>query len=324
MVLFGGFFAPYAPDRQNRNFPFAPPMRLRFIDAEGSFHLRPFVYGLRIQPNGYEEDLSRTLPVRFFVSGDLYSVAGIWSSRLHLFGVQSPGAVFLMGTDDYGRDQLSRFIRGAQISMLAGLSATCLALSVGGILGGISGYYGRTVDDILMATAELFLALPWFYLLLGVRATLPLNLEPAHAFLMIVTLLGVVGWAGPARLVRGVILSAKTSEFVLAARGFGASDFYLLRRHLLPQAGGVLLTQASLLVPQYILAEVTMSFLGLGINEPAVSWGLMLVGLRQYHALVSHWWMWIPAILLIPLFFGYYALAAALGGFDAPQSGQNR
>ena len=316
-ALFAGFFAPYPPDRQNRNFGFAPPGRLHFIDSSGKFHFWPFVYAIRAGPDGsYEDDRSRRFPVRFLVTAEKYRVAGVWQSRLHLFGVDEPGVLFLMGTDDYGRDQFSRFLFGAQISLLAGSAAACLALTIGTILGALSGFYGKFTDDLIMSASELFLSLPWLYLLLGVRAVLPLNLEPGHAFLAIVTLLGAIGWARPARLVRGVVLSAKQREFVLAARGFGASDAYLLRRHVLPQAGGVLLTQAVLLIPQYILAEITMSFLGLGVNEPAASWGLMLASLQQYHSLVSHWWMWLPAILLIPLFFAYCTLGAALGGFD--------
>ena len=136
-----------------------------------------------------------------------------------------------------------------------------------------------------MAGPELFLALPWLYLLLGARAALPLNLSPRDAFLAIVIVLGVIGWARPARLVRGVVLTAKEREYVIAARGFGASDVYLLRRHVLPQTRGLVLTQAALLIPHYILAEITMSFLGLGVNEPGTSWGAMLSRLQQYHVL---------------------------------------
>ena len=319
-ILFAGFFAPYAPDRQNRNFAFAPPTFLHLIDSRGKLHFRPFVYSLRTSASGsYEVDNSRIFPLRFLVHGDTYRIAGFWPSRLHLFGVEELGAVFLMGTDDYGRDQLSRFLMGAQVSLLAGAAAALLALSIGTIVGAVAGFYGRFADDALMAAAELFLSLPWFYLLLGVRATLPLDLEPRQAFLVIICVLGTVGWARPARLVRGVVLSARHREFVQAARGFGASNIYLLRRHVLPQTRGVLVTQATLLIPQYILAEVSMSFLGLGVNEPAASWGLMLANLREYYALVSHWWMWIPAFLIIPVFFMFYALAAAVGALNVSQ-----
>jgi peptide/nickel transport system permease protein len=320
-VLFAGFVSPYRFDRQNRDRAFAPPTRIHFFSPDGSFHFRPFVYPLRMGPDGvYEEDRSRAFPVRLMVLGDEYRVAGLWSSRIHLFGVEDPGYLFLMGTDDYGRDQFSRFLYGGQISLLAGPVAAFLALSIGALLGAISGFYGKLADNVLMGAAELFLSLPWLYLLLGVRALLPLDLEPRQAFLVVVSLLGAIGWAKPARLVRGVVIPAKHREFVLSARGFGASDRYLLRRHILPQAEGVLLTQAAQLIPQYILAEITMSFLGLGVNEPAASWGLMLASLQRYQVLVAHWWMWLPALLMIPVFFAYYALSAAIGGLDVPET----
>jgi peptide/nickel transport system permease protein len=160
-----------------------------------------------------------------------------------------------------------------------------------------------------MRLAELFLALPWLYLLLGVRAFLPLSLTPGSTFLLLVSVIGVVGWARPARLIRGLVLSAREREYVQAARGFGASDAYLLIHHILPQARAVLLTQGSLLVPQYILAEVTLSFLGLGTGEPAASWGSMLAPLREAGVLMSYWWMAVPVALLLPVVFGYYSLA---------------
>lgn len=317
-ALFAGFVAPYGPTRQNRDAPFAPPSRLRFVDAAGDVHLRPFVYRLRAVNGGsYEEDRSARFPLRFFVSGETYTIAGRWSSNLHLFGVEAPAAVFLMGTDDLGRDQFSRFLHGARISMFVGPAAAFLALSIGFVIGAAAGFYGNRIDELLMGLAELFLSLPWLYLLLAMRALLPLDVSAGEAFAAIAGMLGAIGWARPARMVRGVVMQAKQREFVLAARGFGATDLYLLRRHVAPQARGVVLAQAALLIPQYILAEVTMSFLGVGVSEPAASWGLMLAPLQQYHALVSHSWMWLPALLLVPIFGAYYALAAALGGFSA-------
>ena len=195
---------------------------------------------------------------------------------------------------------------------MAGLLAAGLSLGLGLLLGAVAGFYGGWLDEILMRGAELFLALPWLYLLFAVRAFLPLHITPAQAFLLLITVIGLIGWARPARLIRGVVLSAKERDYVLAARGFGASDFYLLRRHILPQTFGVVLTQAALLIPQYILAEVTLSFLGLGVGEPVPSWGNMLGALQQYHVLASYWWMFIPGLVLIPVFLGYYTLANAL------------
>jgi peptide/nickel transport system permease protein len=159
-----------------------------------------------------------------------------------------------------------------------------------------------------MRVAEVFVAVPWLYLLLAVRAVLPLHLDPAQVFFLLIAITGIIGWARPARLIRGVVLSVKEREYVLAARGFGASDLYLLRRHILPQVSGVALTQTVLLIPQYILAEVTLSFFGLGVSEPAPSWGNMLASLQQYFVLESCWWMFAPAVALIAVLLAYHRL----------------
>jgi len=163
-----------------------------------------------------------------------------------------------------------------------------------------------------MRTAELFLALPWLYLLFAVRMALPLDLAPAQAFLLVLALIAVVGWARPARLVRGLVLSARARDYVVAARCLGASDSYLLRRHVLPQITAILLTQAALLAPQYILAEVTLSFFGLGVGEPVPSWGNMLASLQRYHVVASYWWMFLPGIVMVPVFWLYHSLADSL------------
>ena len=314
-VLLAGFFAPYAPTAQNRTLPFAPPTRLHFVDASGQLHLRPFVYRTVERPGElgvYEEDRRRAYPVRFLVPSAPYRIAGTVVVHRRLFGVDEPARVFLLGSDGYGRDQLSRLIYGGRISLVAGLLAAALSLSAGLILGTVAGFYGRWLDVIVMRGVELFMALPWLYLLFAVRAVLPLHITPGQTFLLLVAVIGLVDWARPARLVRGVVLSARERDYVQAARGFGASNAYLMRRHIVPQTFGVLLTQAALLIPQYILAEVTLSFLGLGVSEPAPSWGNMLGALQQYHVLASYWWMWIPGFALMPVFLGYYVLADVL------------
>jgi peptide/nickel transport system permease protein len=312
-ALSAGFLAPYPALEQNRMLPYAPPTRPHFVDAEGRFHLRPFVYPLADRTGAgetYEEDRRRPYPLRFLVPDT--DAAGAGTVGIRLFGVDEPARIFMLGTDGLGRDQLSRLLHGARLSLFAGLLATVLSLGLGWMLGTLAGFYGRGLDALLMRSAELFLALPWLYLLFAVRAALPLHVPPAQAFLLLVLVIGLVDWARPARLVRGVVLSARERGYVLAARGFGASDFYLIRRHIAPQTFGLLLTQAALLVPQYILAEVTLSFLGLGVSEPEPSWGNMLSALRRYHVLTSYWWMWAPGLALVPVFLAYYALAEAL------------
>jgi peptide/nickel transport system permease protein len=203
-------------------------------------------------------------------------------------------------------------LRGGQISLFAGLLAGALSIGLGLVLGAMAGYYGRVTDEVVMRVAELFTVLPWLYLLLAVKAFMPLNVDPATGFLLVIAVIGIVGWARPARLVRGIVLSAKERNYVIAAHGFGASNLYIFRRHILPQAMGVALAQATLLVPRYCLSEMTLSFLGLGVNEPVPSWGNMLASLQHYHVLISYWWMFLPAVPAMVIFWSYYKVGSAL------------
>jgi peptide/nickel transport system permease protein len=315
-VVCAGFFAPYDPTAQDREHPYAPPMALHFVDAQGSFHLLPFYYAQKLRAGSfdqYEENRARAVPVKFFVSGASYHVLGVFPLRRHLFG-GGEVPVYLLGSDEYGRDLLSRVLFGGQVSLLAGLIGAGLTLSIGLCIGTLAGFLGGWKDEVLMRVAELFLALPWIYLLFAMRAFLPLAVPPLKAFLLVVMVIGAVGWARPARMVRGIVLSARERDFVRAARGFGASDGYLLRRHILPETSSVVLTQAAILVPQFVLAEMTLSFLGLGVPEPVPSWGNMLAGLQHYNVLVSYWWMYLPALAMVPFFLGYLVLASLLQG----------
>jgi peptide/nickel transport system permease protein len=292
-ALFPGFLAPYGYAEQHRDFPYAAPAHLHWAGPG------PFVYGIEPGPDGYREDLRHSYPIHFF-------------SHRQLFRVEEPGVLFLLGTDAYGRDVFSRVLYGARISILTGLLAALVSLGVGWVLGTLAGFRGGWVDQVLMRGSELFMALPWLYLLLAVRAFLPLHIDPTQALFLLVGIIGGVGWVRPARLIRGVVLSARERPYVLAARGFGAGSCYLLRRHILPFTWGVTMTQATILIPQYILAEVTLSFLGLGIGEPLPSWGNMLAEARQYHVLTGHIWLLAPGVVAIPLLLGYLMLADSL------------
>ncbi|MBS1874577.1 MAG: ABC transporter permease [Acidobacteria bacterium] len=265
-ALAPGFFAPYDPEEQHRDSVFMPPS---------------------------------VAPVRLFVEGPEYLVAGVAPGRLHLAAFDRPA--FPLGTDGLGRDQLSRLLHGAQISLYTGLLAALITLAIGAVTGVLAGYFGGWMDGVIMRLTEVFQVLPWLYLLIAVRAALPLHVDPAEAFALTTALIGVIGWARPARMIRGVALGAREKDFVEAARGFGAGEWYILRRHILPQAYGVARTQAALLIPQYILAEVALSFLGLGVAEPVPSLGAMLAPLREYHVMASYWWMFAPSLALIPL-----------------------
>jgi peptide/nickel transport system permease protein len=297
-VAMAGFLAPYDFADQHRDYPYAPPTRVHFVDDAGRFHWRPFVCGdgMSLASGGQAQACSTIYPLRFGVHG-------------RLFGVDAPGAIFLLGSDAYGRDVFSRVLYGGRISLLTGLAAALASLALGLAVGLAAGFHGGWPDRLLMRGGELFMALPWLYLLLGVRAALPLHVSPAQGLLALIAIIGCAGWVRPARLIRGVALSARERGFVLAARGFGARDFYLIRRHVLPMTMGVTLTQATVLIPQYVLAELTLSFLGLGVSEPIPSWGNMLAEARQYHVIVSHAWMLSPGIAVVPVLLGFVLLA---------------
>jgi len=310
-LLFTGFLAPSDPIAQDRDLPYAPPTRLHFRDTSG-WHLRPFVYALQPGPDAYTEDRSQSFPVRLMVRGNKYKLLGLVPLDWHLFGVDQPGKIAVLGTDEFGRDEFSRVLYGGQISVAAGILATLVALTAGATFGVVAGYYGWIVDESLMGAMELFLCLPWLYFLLGVRAFLPLHLSAIRTFFLLTAVIGLIGWARPARLVRGIVLTARTRNYVLAAKGFGGSDFYLMRRHILPEVRSVLVAQAALLVPRYIAAEVTLSFFGLGVNEPTASWGNMLSVLQRYSVLVSYQWLLAPAVALVITSVIYGLLADAL------------
>jgi peptide/nickel transport system permease protein len=219
-----------------------------------------------------------------------------------------PNSRFLLGTDGLGRDQFSRLLHGARTSLVAGTAAAAFAVLLGGLLGAVAALSEGWLDALLMRAADLFLAIPWTYALLAVRAVLPLDLSPAWTFAAMMLVLGLVGWARPARLTRGIVLSARSSEYVHAARAFGASRAYILLRHLLPEARSALTVHFVLAAPQFLTAEATLSFLGLGFPESHPSWGNLLAALTRLHVLVEYWWMFAPALIFVALMACYHTV----------------
>jgi len=302
VVLGAAFLSPYDPAAQHRDRPLAPPTRLHFVDRDGRVHVRPFVYA--------DGDARETpYPIRFFARAR--DDSGSIGSR-RLLTVDPPADIFLAGTDELGRDQFSRLLYGGRISLAAGLFAGALALTIGLVLGCLAGFVGRWMDAAIMATSDVFLALPWLYLLLAIRAALPLDVSPGRALASVVLVIGIAGWARPARLVRGVVLSARTRDYVTAAAASGASRTRMMLAHVLPEAFSVALTQASILVPQYTLAEITLSFFGLGVGEPTPSWGTMISAMLRQELSASHWWLAAPAAALVLVSLLYHAVADAL------------
>jgi peptide/nickel transport system permease protein len=304
-VVFGApAVAPYAPSEQHRDLPMAPPTAVHVFDEHGRAHW-PFVYaddGASAHPG---QDEVRRYSLRFLTSG-------------RLVAVDPPAHLFLAGTDAFGRDVASRLLYGGRISLAAGVLAAAIALGLGVVLGGIAGYAGGWAEWTLMRVSDLLLAIPWLALLLAIRAALPLQVTPTKAFGLITLVIGVAGWARPARLVRGVVLSGRARDYALAARAAGGSPLYVLLRHVLPQAIPVVVTQASILVPQYALAEMTLSFFGLGVAEPVPSWGAMLADTLRQGLLATEWWMAAPFAVVTLMFILHYLVADAIQAATAP------
>lgn len=321
-ALFSDFLAPYAPGAQHRRDYFAPPTRIRLVDAEGGWRWPPFVHTRRIVDHRevrYVEDTSRAYPLHFLVDGERYRLLGILPCKVHLFGVDPPARLFLLGSDALGRDVFSRLLRGSQVSLTIAAVALFISFPLGLVIGSISGFYGGKLDFVFMRLTELFLALPALYLVIALRSALPLNLPPERVFLAMVTVIALFGWANLARVVRGMVLSLRERAFVLAAVALGASDLRIIVRHILPHLAGFSLVQAALAVPGYILAEVTLSYLGLGIQEPLPSWGNMLAVAHNVQVLTSFWWNLAPGVAIFAASSAFHLLAEGLRESSDPR-----
>ncbi len=293
------FLAPYSHRQQFRETFYAPPQLPRLRDREGNWHARPFVYALERSVDGlsYSETAER-IPIGFFLEGDQYVwMQAVWN--LHLFGAVSPEQqVFLLGTDELGRDLLSRILYGAQFSLTIGLAGIVFTMLIGVLLGATAGYVGGWIDSLLMRLADLFLSLPGLFLVLGIRAVFPREMSLGELYWLIVVIFSLIGWASVARVVRGQVSSLKARPHVMAARASGASHPRILIRHILPFTANYLVVQGTLLIPAFILGEVTLSFLGVGVREPDTSWGILLVAAASVRNLTAHPWLLAPGAFI--------------------------
>ncbi len=314
-AVFADLLAPYPPDEQQRAYPFAAPSQLHFKDAQGHWQWPPRVFLLKpidAQPRIYLQDPTQSFPLKFWSRGAAYRLLGIFPAEVHLLNVDEPAHLFVLGTDALGRDVWARVLHGARLSLLIAAAALLLVLPLALLIGCVAGFYGGWADFVLMRLAELFLALPALYLVIALRSALPLSLEPEQVFGALVLVIGLFGWAHLARVARGLVMSLRRREFVTAALALGATDRWIMRRHILPQLAGFTLTQAALAAPGYILAEVTLSYLGLGVPEPLPSWGNMLAGAQNVQTLSSYWWNLAPAAAVFLTSLAFYLLAEGL------------
>jgi peptide/nickel transport system permease protein len=309
IALFAPFLAPYSQEEMDRQRYFHPPQGLHWVDSHGALHLRPRVRPTRLANPGaflYQE-LTDEEPVRFFVQGSDYRILGLIPGRVHLFGVPR-GRIYLLGTDSFGRDELSRLLYGGQVSLTVGLVGILISFTLGMLLGGVSGYFGGWADTSIMRTTELLLSIPSLYLIIALRAVFPIDLPSQQVYLGIVGILAFIGWAGLARVIRGLVLSIRRNEYVTAAEALGVSRFRIITRHILPNTLSFVIVAATISVPGYILGEVVLSFLGVGVQEPASSWGNMLNQARSIRALTSFpWLLYVPglAIFLTVMAFNF-------------------
>ena len=301
LAVLAPFVAPYAQDDLDRSRFYHPPQALRWRDAAGRPHLRPFVCptvpGRAIFE--YREDRARVQPLRFFVRGSRYRLLGLVPSERHLFGVAPPGRVNLLGTDPSGRDVLSRLLFGAQVSLTVGLVGILISFALGLLLGGVSGYFGGWVDGLIMRSGEVLLSIPGLYLIIALRSVFPASLPSRQVYLAIVAILALIGWAGLARVIRGMVLSIRQADFVTAAEALGMSRLRIIVRHVLPNTLSFVIVAATLSVPGYILGEVFLSFLGVGVQEPSASWGNMLQQARSLTVLTDFpWLLYAPGVAI--------------------------
>lgn len=293
VVLVAPFAAPYAPDAMDRETFYQPPQRVHWIRPGHGLvwpYVRPLVL---VDPArfAYREDPARTLPLRFFVHGAPYRWLGLVTSDRHFMGVDPPARVCLLGTDREGRDELSRLIHGGTISLTVGLVGIAISFTLGLLLGGVSGYLGGWVDTAIMRSTEMLLSIPGLYLIIALRVAFPRDLPSQEVYLAIVGILAFIGWAALARVIRGMVLSIRRAEYVTAAEALGMSRLRVLTRHILPNTMSFVIVAASIAVPGYILGEVFLSFLGVGVQEPAASWGNMLDKARSVALLTSCPWL---------------------------------
>lgn len=303
LAIFADFVAPYDFDSEKRQLSYCPPMRLYFFDESGRFHIRPFVYEYSYSFDEhynrvYVQDRSKRFPVKLFVKGDEHNLLGVFPMKTRLFGVEEPGRIYIMGADYRGRDLFSRILYGSRVSLSIGFVGVTVSFVVGMIVGGISGYFGGRTDNALMRLCEMVMMIPGFYLMLALRAAFPSDLSSIEIYLMIVLIMSFIGWAGLARVIRGMVLSIREKEFVTAARASGEGALRIIIRHILPNTFSYVIVAVTLSIPGYILGESALSLIGLGIQEPHASWGNLLSEAMNVGEIKFHPWILIPGLFI--------------------------
>lgn len=313
VALFAQFIAPYGLQSYDSKYVNASPMTIRFVDSEGKFHLRPFVYELKSARDPetmrkiFVADPEKRYSLQFFVKGEEYKFLGMFSTTRHLFGVEEPGRLFLLGTDAMGRDMFSRIVLGSQISLSIPLVGVGISFVLGLIIGGISGYFGGWIDSIIQRIIEIIRSFPTLPLWMALSAAIPPRIPIVTMYLYIVIIFAFIGWTDLARVVRGKFISLKNEDYVVAAKIAGVGNTKIIVKHLLPGFLSYLVVATTLAIPNMILGETAMSFLGLGIRSPATSWGVLLQEAQKIENVALYPWKLIPlgAVIVTVLTFNF-------------------
>jgi peptide/nickel transport system permease protein len=303
VVLFAEFIAPYDPADYIARYTYAPPQTLHLFDTvDGQLVFSPYVndYTVEIDPQALRRtfviDPETRIPVRFFVRTWSYKLFGIFETDLHLFGPEnSRDRIYLMGADSIGRDVFSRMVYGTRVSMTIGLVGVVISLVLGIFLGGISGYFGGWIDNFIQRLIDFLRSLPTIPLWLGLAAAFPITWGPLQTYFAITVILSLIGWTALARVVRGRFLALRTEDFVMAARLDGASQMRVIFEHMLPAFYSHIIASITLAIPGMILAETALSFLGLGLRPPVVSWGVLLQDAQNIRSVATAPWLLVPA-----------------------------
>jgi peptide/nickel transport system permease protein len=312
IAILAEFLAPADPEAYAARFTYSPPqaVQLWHWDEAGNIQFGAFVYGIttKVDPialrRTFEVDETVRYPLQFLAPSEPYRLAGIIPMSVKLFGTVERGApLYLLGTDRLGRDLLSRFIHGTRVSLSIGLVGVVMSLFFGVLIGGFSGYYGGWFDAGVQRTIEFIRSLPTIPLWLGLAAAMPRDWTPIQTYFAITLILSLIGWTDLARVVRGRFLSLRTEDFVTAARLDGASDFRIIVRHMVPNFLSHIIAAATLAIPGMILAETALSFLGLGLQSPVISWGTLLQEAQNVRSLATAPWLLAPggAVIVIIL-----------------------
>ena len=303
--IFSEFFAPHDMAKRNSSKIFVPPTSIHFVDADGKFSIFPFIYGLKMEEDPvtwakiYAEDTTQKYKLKLFSKGDPYTMFGFIHSDIHFIGVEEGGDFFPFGTDSSGRDLCSRILSGLRISLLTGLVGVFFTFILGCILGGISGYYGGKADMIIQRIIEFIMSIPSIPLWMALAAAFPKNWTALQTYFMITIILSLIGWCSLARVVRGKLLEVREEDFVMAASVAGASNSYIIRKHLLPSFTSYLIISITQAIPGMILGETSLSFLGIGLRAPIVSLGVLLKDAQNISTIALQPWLLIPGIFII-------------------------